>query len=111
MVYDEDLEKGVKKRYIPPSEIMTFPSSAPYDLVIQKGRETFFPNDTSEADCFCLADSGGVPYVIEEKSDWVLSEFVQKLKQAPSKLRIYLMYRPKALTVSNSFIIIKGHYM
>ena len=81
MVFDEDLEKAVKKQYIPPSEIITFPSSAPYNLVIQKGRETSFPSDTSEADCFRLADSGGVPYDIEEKSDWVLSEFVRNKHQ------------------------------
>ena len=94
-MFDEELEKGVKKRCIPPSQMMTFPISAPYDLVIQKGKETFFPNITSGTDCFCLADSSGVPYDIEDESDWVLSEFVKKLNQPPSKLRIYLLYWPK----------------
>lgn len=66
---------------------MSFPRSAPYDLIIQEGKEVFFPENSSEADCFSLADSGGMAYDIGNKSDWVLSE---KLKQAPSKLRIYI---------------------
>lgn len=93
MVFDKDLKKGVKKQYIPPSQVMSFPRSAPYDLIIQKGQEVFFPDNSSEADC--LADSGGMAYDIEDKSDWVLSEFVEKLKQPPCKLRIYIMYQPK----------------
>ena len=83
-MFDKELEKGVKKRFIPPSQIMTFPFSAPYDFVIQKGRKTFFPNNSSGPDCFCLADSSGIPYDIEDQSNWVLSEFVKKLNQPPS---------------------------
>ena len=82
--WNKELEKGVKKRFIPPSQIMTFPFSAPYDFVIQKGRKTFFPNNSSGPDCFCLADSSGIPYDIEDQLNWVLSEFVKKLNQPPS---------------------------
>ena len=95
MVFDEVMEKGVKKRYIPPSKTMTFPHDVTYDLVIQRGIETFFPDETSEVDCFCLADSGGVPYVIEDKSSWKLSEFLHKFKQPPSKSHLYVMYMPQ----------------
>ena len=34
--------KGVKKRYIPPTQIVSFPADAPYNCVIQKAREIFF---------------------------------------------------------------------
>ena len=40
---------------------------------------------------FCLADSTGIPYEIEEKDTWCLSEFIQQSGQPPSKLRLYIM--------------------
>ena len=107
MVYDEELGKGVKKRYIPASQTVTFPANASFDLVIQKSREIFFPYETNESDgCFTLADSGGVPYDVENKPDWILSNFVQGLKQPPSKLRIYVMYQPKDLVVGDNHNIL-----
>ena len=105
-MFDKGLKKGVKKRYIPPSQVMSFQRSAPYDLIIREGKEVFFPENSSEADCICLADSGGMAYDIENKSDWVLSKFIEKLKQAPSKLRIYIMYQPKVLTGAISYCTI-----
>ena len=79
----------MKKRYIPPSQIVSFPANASYNCVIWKAREIFFPDESNESnDCFCLTDSCGVPHNVESESDWVLSEFVQELKQPPSKLRI-----------------------
>ena len=39
-------------------------------------------------------------YDVDDKEDWVLSEFIDKLKQPPSKLCIYLMYQPETLSVS-----------
>ena len=101
MVYDEELGKGVKKRYIPASQMVIFPANASFSLVIQKSREIFFPDETNESDdSFTLADSRGVPYDVENKSDWILSEFVQGLKQPPSKLRMYVLYQPKDLMAS-----------
>ena len=54
MVYDEKLCKGARKRYIPPSQTMTFPTNSSYDLVIEKGWPVFFPDEGSENDCFSL---------------------------------------------------------
>ena len=39
-------------------------------------------------------------YDVDDKEDWVLSEFIDKLKQPPSKLRIYVLYQPETLSVS-----------
>ena len=101
MVYNEELGKGVRKRYIPASQTVTFPANSSFFQVIQKSREIFFPDEADESDaCFTLADSGGVPYEIENKSDWILADFLQGLKQPPSKLRIYIMYQPEEFIVS-----------
>ena len=56
MVFDDKLCKGVRKRFIPPAQTMTFPANASHDLVIDKGREVFFPDEESENDSFALAD-------------------------------------------------------
>ena len=93
MIFDEKLQKGVRRRSIPPPLNISLPCSAPYDTLIKKGRENFFPDDTSSDDLFCLADSNGIPYEVEDKSDWVLSEFIQQIGQPPSKLRLYVMCR------------------
>ena len=73
---------------------LTFPANTSFFQVIQKSREIFFPDEADESDaCFTLADSRGVLYEVEKKSDWILADFLQGLKQSPSKLRIYIMYQ------------------
>ena len=51
----------------------------------------FFPEEIQSPDLFCLADSSGIPYNIEQKNKWSLSEFIQGTGQPPSKLRLYVM--------------------
>ena len=75
-------------RGIPPI-IISFPSNASYKEVIQKGVEKFFPDDKDFMDMFCLADSSGVPFEIEDTELWCLSEFVHQSGLPPSKLRLY----------------------
>ena len=99
-MFDDKLCKGVRKRFIPPAQTMTFPANASYNLVIDKGQEVFFPDEATENDCFALADSGGVPYKIEDTAVWVLSDFVESLKQPPSKLHLYILYWPTESRVS-----------
>ena len=99
MIFDEELQKGVKKRFIPPPVTMSLACSATYDTVIDKGREHFFPDETGSDDSFFLADSSGIPYKVENKSDWILSEFIQSIGQPPSKLRLYILCHPKVKTV------------
>ena len=91
MAYDENLQKGVKKRSIPAPMVTSFPCNATYDSVISKGIEKFFPDDVGSPHLFCLADSSAVPYEITDKDTWSLSEFVQQTGQPPSKLRLYIM--------------------
>ena len=95
MIFDEELQKGIKKRCIPPPLTVCFPSNASYDTVLQKGKECFFPYENSATASFCLADSGGTPYKVAHESDWVLSDFVQTTGQPPSKLRLYILCKHK----------------
>ena len=91
MLFDRSVQKGIKRRYIPPPMILTFLSNAFYKEVIQKGVEKFFPHDADSPDLFCLADSSGIPFEVEDKDNWCLSEFVQQSGLPPSKLRLYVM--------------------
>ena len=92
MLYDDELGKVVKKRFILASQLLLFPTNSTYN---KKSREIFFPNELNESDeCFMLADSGGVPYGMPNRAEWVLSEFIQSLKTPPSKLRVYILYHP-----------------
>ena len=83
MIFDEELQKGVKKRFIPAPVTMSLPCSATYDTVIEKGREHFFPDETGSEDIFFLADSSGIPYKIEDKLDWTLSDLSKILVNHP----------------------------
>ena len=94
MIYDDELQKGVKKRFIQPPVNVPFPSTATYDDLIKFGRETFFPDESSPLDTFCLCDSSGTMFKVEDRSIWVLSEFVQNSGQPPSKIRLYVTWRP-----------------
>jgi hypothetical protein len=49
--------------------IVSFPSNVE---VIQKGVDKFFPDDADSPDIFCLADSSGVPFDVEDKDTWNL---------------------------------------
>ena len=91
MAYDKNLQKGVKRRSIPPPMVVSFLCNATYNFVIHKGIKKFFPDDIDSPHLFCLSDSSGVPYEIEDKDTWSLSEFVHQTGQPPSKLRLYIM--------------------
>lgn len=101
MIYDEELQKGVKRRFIPAPVNVSFPSTATYDDVITIGRETFFPDENSALDTFCLCDSSGTMFKVDDNSSWVLSEFLQNTGQPPSKLCLYVMWKP-TVTKSSS---------
>ena len=83
MLFDRSVQRGI------PPIIISFPSNASYKEVIQKGVEKFFPDEKDFMDMFCLADSSGVPFEIEDTELWCLSEFVQQSGLPPSKLRLY----------------------
>ena len=86
MIYDRNLQKGVKKIYIPPPTIFSFPSNATYLDVILKGIERFFPEEIQSPDLFCLTDSSGIPYNIEQKNK--INGLYQNLFKEPGSLPV-----------------------
>ena len=100
MLFDRNLQRGIKRRYIPPPTIISFLSNASYKEVIQKGVEKFFPDDKDSLEVFCFADSTGIPFEIENTDTWSLSELVQQSGMPPSKLRLYVINLDKVLYYS-----------
>ena len=54
MLFDTSAQKGIKKKYIPPPMIISFPSNASYKEVIQKGVEKFSQRRKNLLRCFAL---------------------------------------------------------
>jgi hypothetical protein len=95
MVFDADQQKAVRKRTIPPPSAMSFNSSLTYDEVLKIGKESYFPELDCSLESFCLGDASGVLYQIKDKATWTLSQFVKEVGVAPSKLRLYVVFRPE----------------
>ena len=72
------LKKGVRRRSFPPPVNISLPYNVPSGTLIKKRKENFFSDDTN-SDMFCLADLNGLPYEVEDKPDWILSEFIQQI--------------------------------
>lgn len=98
MIYDPDLEKGVKKRLLPepnPAKV-ELPKNASLDLVISKAKELYFKS-TEFMDhedlrvSFKLADSTGVTILVEDATHWSLGEFYHQNGLVPSRFKLYVM--------------------
>ena len=63
-------------------------------MILSNLEEKLFPDESSPLDTFCLCDSSGTMFKVEDRSIWVLSEFVQNSGQPPSKIRLYVTWRP-----------------
>ena len=76
MIYDDVLERGVAKQNIPSPRIVEFQKSSNLSDVITKAKLIFFPDKDIVPEGFALANSHGVPFSVEDRDDWVLSEFL-----------------------------------
>ena len=112
MAFDADKQKAVRRRTIPAPMAMQFNGSCGYDEILKIGKETFSPDfDDSPLESFSLSDAGGILYCIQDKAAWTLSKFVKELGIAPSKLRLYIVYRPEVSFVANSLVSQHVHYI
>ena len=100
-MFDANQQKAVRKQTIPPPSAMSFNGSLTYEEVLKTAKDSYF----SELDCslesFCLDDGSGVLYQIENKTTWILSQFVKEVGVAPSKLRLYIVLRSE-VSISNA---------
>ena len=96
MVYDPVKMAGIRKKTIPPPRSFEFNSTASYEEVMGTVKPVFFPNGDDNLSHYSLAGSSGVPFEVE-KEKWTLGEFLKKCKTPPSKIRLYIMYKPQVL--------------
>ena len=98
MIYDPDLEKGVKKRLLPepnPAKV-ELPKKSSLDQVISKAKDLYFKSTEfmdhdDQRVSFKLADSTGVTILIEDSTNWSLGEFYQQNGLVPSRFKLYVM--------------------
>ena len=94
-MYEPDLQRGVKKKTIPSPRVVDFAKSALYEEVLQQAKDIFFREDEHDLGDYCLAGPSGVPFQVDDPTDWVLYEFLKQHGFQPSKLCLYIMYKPE----------------
>ena len=55
----------------------------------------FFPNGDDNLSRYSLAGSSGVPFEVRDREKWTLEAFLKEYKFQPSKIRLYVMYKPQ----------------
>lgn len=100
MVYDYDLERGVKKKNILSPRVIDFSKSSGYSDVIAKGVSVFFPSETDDICNYCLAGPNGIPLEIEDEEEWFLGGFLKDHNFQPSKLKLYILHMVGYIIVS-----------
>ena len=93
MVYDSELNRGVRKKYLPEPnpQRVELPRDASLRAVFEKAKHLFFEDFEVELGAMCLADSGGVLLPIEDENNWSLSSFYTKNSLQPSRYKLYVV--------------------
>ena len=92
MIYNEELQRGIKKKTIPPPRIVDFSKAASYSEVIEQAKAVSFSDSKNDNSCFALAGPSGTLYEIQDSENWILQDFMKKHGFQPSKLRLYIVY-------------------
>ena len=92
MVYNHDLQKGMKKKNISSPRVIDFSRSSQYSDIIAKGISVFFPSESDSVRNYCLAGPNGIPFEIEDEEEWYLGQFLKDHNFQPSKLRLYILH-------------------
>lgn len=87
MVYDNELKRGIHKKYLPEPNPQR-PRNATLQDVFKKAKQLIF-----RIDSMCLADSGGIFISVLDKESWLLSSFYQKNRLQPSRYKLYVAVR------------------
>lgn len=97
-MFDRDLQRGVKKKDLPPPRVMELAKSSTLEEVLLADKSIFFTDIEDSLSSFAIADSGGIPFEILDPEDWILSEFIKEQGIQPSKLRLYILHHPEVGT-------------
>ena len=103
MVFNNVLQRGVKKKALESPRVIDFPNTATYCEIIEKSKHIFFPQESDDVTCYCLCGSSGFPFQIDDKDNWVLQEFIKQHNFQPSKLRLYIMHLSEVSVVLLNF--------
>ena len=91
MLYDNELKRGVRRRYLPepnPQKV-ELPKYAKLTDVFEKAKELFFHEVEVDIESMCLTDSSGVLIPVDADS-WTLTSFYQKNNLQPSRYKLYV---------------------
>ena len=93
MIYDSELNRGVRKKYLPepnPQKV-EFPRDASLTSVFEKAIHLFFQDLEVDSEALSLADSGGVLIPVQDRDSWSLSVFYSKNRLQPSRYKLYVV--------------------
>ena len=98
MKYDNEKKIGIRKKTIPSPKLLEFNSRASYGEVMHTAIPVFFPNGDDNLSHYSLAGTSGVPFE-GDREKWTLGAFLKKCKFPPSKIRLYVMYKPQVFSL------------
>ena len=99
MIYDVQLERGVKKQFLPPPRIVDFQRKCSYDAIINKGKELFFNNLDGQ---YFLGGSSGYLLEVGDTESWDLENYMKSHGLVPSKLRLYVVRKQVSISTKHS---------
>ena len=95
MIYDPVKKVRIRKKTIPSPRFYEFNSTASYEEVMGTVIPAFFPNgDDNPSHYSLVAGLSGVPIKVD-KEKWTLEAFLKEYSASPSKIRLYVMYKPQ----------------
>jgi hypothetical protein len=92
MLYDNELKRGVRKRYLPEPnpQRVELPRDATLKDVFEKAKQLYFNEIEPDIDSMCLADSSGLLIPVPDADSWALATFYHKNNLQPSR---YVTFR------------------
>jgi hypothetical protein len=97
MLYDNELKRGVRKRYLPEPnpQRVELPRDATLKDVFEKAKQLYFNEIEPDIDSMCLADSSGLLIPVPDADSWALATFYHKNNLQPSR---YVTFRKSVQT-------------
>ena len=95
MIYDEELCKGIRKKYLPepnPSKIEINRDTSYTDL-LEVAKSKYFMEFEPELSNLGLADSFGMPITVANPEKWTIGSFYSCNSLQPSRYKLYVMLK------------------
>ena len=92
MIYDSDLQRAVRKKFLPdpnPQKVELSPDSS-LKTVFNKATQLFFSEMDPLPESLSLADSSGILIPVEDKEKWSLGDFYSNNSLQLSRYKLYV---------------------